>query len=162
TVKAAALLDAIKRPRGVAAGAATADAQVGVGRRVLLVDHQDSFVHTLADYFRQTGAEVVTLRAGFPHEQLDDLKPDLVVLSPGPGEPEDFDVSATVAACVERGLPIFGVCLGLQGLVEHFGGELGVLDYPMHGKPSRIGALKGALFDGFPEEFTAGRYHSLF
>jgi anthranilate synthase len=57
---------------------------------------------------------------------------------------------------------VFGVCLGLQGIVEHFGGELGVLDYPMHGKPSRIGALKGPMFDGFPDEFTAGRYHSLF
>jgi len=162
TVKAAALLDAIKRPREVPLRADFDVETPGAGRRVLLVDHQDSFVHTLADYFRQTGAEVVTLRAGFPHGQLDELRPDLVVLSPGPGEPKDFDVSGTVAACVERGLPVFGVCLGLQGLVEHFGGELGVLDYPMHGKPSRIGALKGALFDGFPEEFTAGRYHSLF
>jgi anthranilate synthase len=90
------------------------------------------------------------------------LKPDLVVLSPGPGKPEDFDVSGTIAACVERRVPVFGVCLGLQGIVEHFGGTLGVLDYPMHGKPSRIGALKGALFDGFPDEFVAGRYHSLF
>jgi anthranilate synthase len=84
------------------------------------------------------------------------------VLSPGPGTPKDFDVAGTVAAALERRLPVFGVCLGLQGLVEHFGGELGVLDYPMHGKPSRIGSLKGGLFDGFPDEFTAGRYHSLF
>ena len=104
---------------------------------MLVVDHEDSFVHTLADYFRQTGAEVVTLRSGFPHEELDELAPDLVVLSPGPGSPKDFDVSGTVGAAVERGLPVFGVCLGLQGIVEHFGGKLGVLDYPMHGKPSR-------------------------
>ena len=73
-------------------------ARVGEGRRVLLVDHQDSFVHTLANYLRQTGAEVVTWRSGFPHEDLDELRPHLVVLSPGPGNPSDFDVSGTLAA----------------------------------------------------------------
>jgi anthranilate synthase len=162
-IKAAAFLDAIRRPRSAASAVAAAgDEQVGAGKRVLLVDHQDSFVHTLADYFRQTGAEVVTLRSGFPHDEIDAIAPDLVVLSPGPGTPSDFDVSGTVAAAVERGLPVFGVCLGLQGIVEHFGGELGVLDYPMHGKPSRIKATGGRLFEGFPDEFTAGRYHSLF
>ena len=132
------------------------------GTRVLLVDHHDSFVHTLANYIRQTGAEVVTLRAGFPEATLDRQAPDLVVLSPGPGTPQDFDVSGTLAALVRRGIPTFGVCLGLQGMVEHFGGALGVLDYPMHGKPSRIKTTGGRLFDGFPDEFTAGRYHSLY
>jgi anthranilate synthase len=134
----------------------------GTGRRVLLVDHQDSFVHTLADYLRQTGAEVVTLRAGFPPALLDELAPDLVVLSPGPGTPRDFDLSKTLAALLDRALPVFGVCLGLQGIVEHFGGDLGVLDVPMHGKPSPIRVLGGALFEGLPREFRAGRYHSLF
>jgi anthranilate synthase len=128
----------------------------------VLVDHQDSFVHTLANYFRQTGAEVITLRAGFPPEELDRVRPDLVVLSPGPGTPRDFDVSGTLTALLARKLPVFGVCLGLQGMVEHFGGALDVLDYPMHGKPSRIRVLGGRLFDGLPREFTAGRYHSLF
>src|SRR5207247_143374 len=129
--------------------------------RVLLVDHQDSFVHTLANYLRQTGAEVMTLRAGFPAATLDDLHPDLAVLSPGPGTPGDFDVSGTLGALVARGIPTFGVCLGLQGMVEHFGGALGVLDYPMHGKASRIRVLGGRIFEGLPKEFTAGRYHSL-
>ncbi len=162
-VKASAFLDAIRRPRDVAAAAVVRDdEQVGAGKRVLLVDHQDSFVHTLADYFRQTGAEVTTLRSGFDHREIDALAPDLVVLSPGPGSPSDFDVSGTVGAAVERGLPVFGVCLGLQGIVEHFGGKLDVLDYPMHGKPSRIKSTGGVLFDGFPDGFTAGRYHSLY
>jgi anthranilate synthase len=160
--KASALLDAIRRPRGVPLVAPAAVPRPGQGRRVLLVDHQDSFVHTLANYLRQTGAEVVTLRAGFPHAELDRLRPDLVVLSPGPGTPKDFDVSGTLAALLARGLPTFGVCLGLQGVVEHFGGALGVLDYPMHGKPSRIRVLGGRLFEGLPREFAAGRYHSLF
>ena len=134
------------------------------GKRVLLVDHQDSFVHTLANYFRQTGAEVTTLRAGFPPSELDALAPDLVVLSPGPGTPGDFDCRghARARSC-GAGIPVFGVCLGLQGMVEHFGGALGVLDYPMHGKASRIRVVGGApLRRACRSEFTAGRYHSLF
>jgi anthranilate synthase len=161
-VKASAFLDAIRRPRGTPLVPEEEAEQVGAGKRVLLVDHQDSFVHTLADYFRQTGAEVTTLRAGFDESELDELKPDLVVLSPGPGRPEDFDVSGTIRTAIERSLPIFGVCLGLQGIVEHFGGRLGVLDTPMHGKPSRISPTGGVVFDAFPDGFVAGRYHSLF
>jgi anthranilate synthase len=63
---------------------------------------------------------------------------------------------------VAREVPIFGVCLGLQGIVEYFGGELGVLDTPVHGKASVIRVLGGALFRGLPRTFAAGRYHSLF
>jgi len=162
-LKASAFLDAITRPRRTRAEAAASAATAsGAGRRVLLIDHQDSFVHTLANYLRQTGAEVVTLRAGFPHDALDELRPDLAVLSPGPGTPADFDVTGTLAALVQRDIPTFGVCLGLQGMVEHLGGKLGVLDYPMHGKPSSIRVIGGRLFDGLPPAFTAGRYHSLF
>jgi anthranilate synthase len=161
-LKASAFLDAIRRPRGIEAAPRVDPPRPGAGRRVLLVDHQDSFVHTLANYLRQTGAEVITLRAGFPAQALDDLSPDLVVLSPGPGTPADFDVSGTLRALLDRGLPTFGVCLGLQGMVEHWGGTLGVLDYPVHGKASRIHVRGGRLFEGLPKEFTAGRYHSLF
>jgi anthranilate synthase len=163
TLKASALLDSIKRPREAAAQSAAATSDAGKGKRVLVVDHQDSFVHTLGDYFRQTGAEVTTLRAGFDVTQLDELKPDLVVLSPGPGTPKDFDVSGTVQAAVEREIPVFGECLGLQGIVEHFGGTLATLDYPMHGKPSRITpTTTSTTFASFPDEFVAGRYHSLY
>ena len=161
-LKASAFLDAIRRPRGVEARSVADAPRPGEGRRVLLVDHQDSFVHTLANYLRQTGAEVTTLRAGFPEGMLDELAPDLVVLSPGPGAPSDFDLSKTLDALVRRGLPTFGVCLGLQGMIEHWGGALGVLDYPMHGKASRVRVLGGRIFDGLPPEFVAGRYHSLF
>lgn len=162
-VKASALMDAIRRPDGVVPEEPRDSfTKVGEGKRVLLVDHQDSFVHTLANYLRQTGAEVVTWRSGFPHEDLDALAPDLVVLSPGPGNPTDFDVSGTLAALRARRLPVFGVCLGLQGMVEHCGGKLGVLEYPMHGKPSWIDVRGGDLFDGLPKRFRAGRYHSLY
>jgi anthranilate synthase len=162
TVKASAFLDAIRRPRTSAAAVVEASEQVGAGRRVLLVDHEDSFVHTLADYVRQTGAEVVTLRSGFDPNLFDEIAPDLVLLSPGPGTPSDFDVTGTVRSALDRGLPVFGVCLGLQGIVEAFGGSLDVLDTPMHGKPSAIRVRGGRLFDGLPPDFTAGRYHSLY
>jgi len=133
-------------------------------KRVLLIDYEDSFVHTLANYIRQTGATVTTLRHGFSESVFDTEDPDLVVLSPGPGRPRDFGVPDTVAACIRRQIPIFGVCLGLQGIVEAFGGELGVLDYPQHGKSSRIIVTdpNSGLFQDLPESFDVGRYHSLF
>ncbi|BCL36473.1 anthranilate synthase [Nostoc sp. MS1] len=137
---------------------------VEAGKRVLLIDHEDSFVHTLANYIRSTGATVTTLRHGFPESLFDTERPDLVVLSPGPGRPSEFKVPEVVAACVRRQIPLFGVCLGLQGIVEAFGGELGVLNYPQHGKSSRIFVTEpnSVLFQGLPESFPVGRYHSLF
>lgn len=133
-------------------------------KRVLLVDYEDSFVHTLANYIRQTGATVTTLRHGFSETVFDAEKPDLVVLSPGPGKPSDFRVAETIAACKKRQIPIFGVCLGLQGIVEAHGGKLGVLDYPQHGKISRISVVdaNSIAFKDLPESFEVGRYHSLY
>ncbi|MEK6620349.1 MAG: anthranilate synthase component I [Chloroflexota bacterium] len=165
-LKAAALLDAVRRPTPAGVSAAEAPERVGAGRRVVLIDYEDSFVHTLANYLRRTGAEVSTIRAGFTGEELAEtlasFGADAVLLSPGPGRPADLDVSLAVRVAVERGLPIFGVCLGLQGIVEHFGGTLGVLGYPMHGKSSEVHVLGGRIFDGIPPVFRAGRYHSLY
>ncbi|XYK80667.1 MAG: anthranilate synthase component I [Labrenzia sp.] len=135
----------------------------GKGLKILLVDHEDSFVHTLANYFRQTGAEVVTYRTPVADHVFHDVNPDLVVLSPGPGNPKDFDCAATIGRARARNLPIFGVCLGLQALSEYFGAELGQLDVPMHGKPSPISLLGNSLvFDGLNAPVIVGRYHSLF
>ena len=86
---------------------------------------------------------------------------DLVLLSPGPGRPADFAMSETLDLIFRRGIPAFGVCLGLQGVVEYFGGALDVLAMPMHGKPSVITNRGGRLLAGLPERFTVGRYHSL-
>jgi anthranilate synthase len=160
--KAAALFDAIRNAAPPKATVKAGASAVGAGKRVLLVDHEDSFVHTLANYFRQTGAEVVTLRAGFRPSAYDELTPHLLVLSPGPGRPSDFDVSGTLAAARERKIPVFGVCLGLQGMVEHFGGDLAVLDAPVHGKASTVRVQDGVLFRGMDAEFLVGRYHSLY
>lgn len=163
-LKASAMISAIRDAKaGNARSAERAAAKVGEGVRILLVDHEDSFVHTLANYFRQTGAEVSTVRTPVPDEVFDTLRPDLVVLSPGPGSPKDFDCAATIRKSRQRDLPIFGVCLGLQALAEAYGGELRHLRVPMHGKPSRIRVSKpGVIFSGLPEEVTVGRYHSIF
>jgi anthranilate synthase len=135
----------------------------GENTRVLLVDHQDSFVHTLAGYFAEQGARVTTLRAGFPAAALDDYRPDLVVLSPGPGRPSDFACEDLLTELDARGLPAFGVCLGLQAMVEHAGGELALLPQPAHGKPGTVlrTSADDGLLAGLPAGFTAARYHSL-
>jgi anthranilate synthase len=139
-------------------------ASPGINRHVLLIDYEDSFVHTLANYIRQTGATVKTLRHGFDESVLDTEYPDLVVLSPGPGKPGDFSITQTIRACIKRQIPIFGVCLGMQAIVEAYGGELGILNYPQHGKVSRISVVgdDSGIFRDLPQSFEVGRYHSLF
>jgi anthranilate synthase len=174
-LKALALLDAVELPDvalpGIQVRPGVAPALPGMrvveppgaGRGVLLVDHEDSFVHTLADYFRQTGASVTTLRHGFAGSVLDELDPDLLVLSPGPRRPADFGISALLTAARRRELPVFGICLGLQGLAEHFGGTLGVLPVPAHGRASKVELAGdgGLLLAGLPPVVEVGRYHSL-
>ena len=152
------------RTSGAGPGPGTTGGLPGDGMRVLLVDHQDSFVHTLAGYFREQGAAVTTLRAGLPPSAIDSYGPDLVVLSPGPGRPSDFACEQLLRELDARGLPVFGVCLGLQAMVEHAGGDLSLLPTPAHGKPGRIIRLSpggDGLLAGLPAEFTAARYHSL-
>ncbi len=141
--------------------AAAAYAATGSGKRVVLIDNEDSFVHTLADYFRQTGAEVATYRHGLPLDRLLAAKPDLVVHSPGPGRPAEFGVPALIRALADAGVPQFGVCLGLQGMVEAFGGSLDILAEPRHGKTWAIEHDGAGLFAGVPSPARVGAYHSL-
>ncbi len=126
-LKASAMRDAVLHgePQRAATGSSSMPkpiAAVDASPRVLLVDHQDSFVHTLANYMRQTGAIVATLRSGFDEAEVDRLRPSLLMLSPGPGNPRDFGLSRTIEIGLKRRLPMFGVCPGLQGIVEYYGG----------------------------------------
>jgi anthranilate synthase len=160
-MKAATLFRALRAPgRKMAPDGETE--KPGRGLKLLLIDNDDCFIHTLANYARQTGASVVTYRAGIPPSMIDEIAPDLILISPGPGRPADFGVPDVVKHAAKRGFPVFGVCLGLQGIVEAFGGELGILDYPMHGKPSAISHRNIGVFEGLPERFKVGRYHSLY
>jgi len=178
-LKASAMIDAIVRDgsegstKSVPLSEDTTK-KVGANKSVVLIDHEDSFVHTLGNYLRQTGASVKTLRSGpvaletIGKMIADGEKPDLVVLSPGPGNPTDFSLSTTLDFLTEHEIPGFGVCLGLQGMVEHFGGELGVLGYPMHGKPSTVTLspsakwMQSSVFVSLPRTFEVARYHSLY
>jgi anthranilate synthase len=160
-VKAAALFQALRgdppKPLSDFAPDAT-----GSGKNVLLIDHDDSFVHMLADYFRQVGANVTVVRHIHAQDMLKKKGWDLLVLSPGPGRPEDFGIAKTIDTALEKKLPIFGVCLGVQAIGEYFGGELGQLAQPAHGRPSRVQVRGGRLMHNLPNEIVIGRYHSLY
>jgi anthranilate synthase len=133
----------------------------GENKTVVLIDNEDSFVQTLADYIRQTGATAVTYRHGTDMATLLQHKPHLIVHSPGPGLPEQFHVPEMVRRCAQAGIPQFGVCLGLQGIFEAFGGTLGYLQKPHHGKTWTIRHTDHALFDGVPNPCKVGAYHSI-
>jgi anthranilate synthase len=160
-VKAAALFQALRGDPSKPLSAFAPDA-TGSGKRVLLIDHDDSFVHMLADYFRQVGATVTVVRHVHAQDMLKLNKWDLLVLSPGPGRPEDFAIANTIGTAIERKLPIFGVCLGVQAIGEYFGGQLGQLGQPAHGRPSRVQVRGGRLMQNLPNEIVIGRYHSLY
>src|SRR6201991_2618298 len=153
--KAAALFQALRGDPPKPLSAFAPDA-TGSGKKVLLIDHDDSFVHMLADYFRQTGATVVVTRHNHALERLKTEKFDLLVLSPGPGRPKDFAISKTIETALAKQLPVFGVCLGVQAIGEYFGGELGQLEQPAHGRPSRVQVRGGRLMQNLPNEIVIG------
>jgi anthranilate synthase len=136
--------------------------KVGHGVHLLLVDNDDCFIHTLANYARQTGATVSTYRSNVALDAINLSKPDVVLISPGPARPADFGVPNLVRELARSGIPTFGVCLGLQGIVEAFGGVLDVLPYPMHGKGSLVMHEGKGVFRNLPSPFRVGRYHSLY
>jgi anthranilate synthase len=160
-VKAAALFQALRGDPPKPLSAFAPDA-TGSGKQVLLIDHDDSFVHMLADYFRQVGASVTVVRHIHALDMLKQNNWDLLVLSPGPGRPEDFAIAKTIDAALAKKLPIFGVCLGVQAIGEYFGGQLGQLGQPAHGRPSQVKVQGGRLMQNLPDEIVIGRYHSLY
>ncbi|HFJ9436002.1 anthranilate synthase component I [Bacillus thuringiensis] len=136
----------------------------GVNKKVLLVDHEDSFVHTLSNYFKQTGVSTIICRPDYARNLLEkDNSFDLVILSPGPGNPKRFNLQQTIKLCIQKQIPILGICLGFQGIIEYYNGKLELLEIPEHGKKSHVYLLeKSPLFDNIPNSFPVGLYHSIY
>ena len=161
--KAAAFLSALAQTKTPEVKTKAPLVKAKLKRKVLLVDCHDSFIHMLADYLRQLGADVTTVRNGFPQHILKENSYDLVLLSPGPGTPEEFGVPKLVGTLKDLQIPTLGVCLGHQGIGQYFGAKLAQLPEPMHGKPSVISHNQSSLlFTGIAESLTVGRYHSLY
>jgi anthranilate synthase/aminodeoxychorismate synthase-like glutamine amidotransferase len=129
---------------------------------VLLLDNYDSFTYNLYDYVRQAGAECVVVRndaSDLLAFSPDDF--DAVVLSPGPGRPEEAGLMPDLLAAWHRHLPILGVCLGHQAIGAFWGAKVVRAPVPMHGKTSRIQHNQHPIFTGTPRHFRVMRYHSL-
>jgi anthranilate synthase component II len=130
--------------------------------RLVIVDNYDSFTYNLVQYFGELGADVTVVRND--QFDLDDLAadpPDGIVISPGPGTPDDAGLSNAVIARFAGVRPVFGVCLGLQCIGAVYGGEVVRAPELMHGKTSLIHHTNDGVFAGLPSPFEATRYHSL-
>ena len=130
--------------------------------RMLLIDNYDSFTYNLVQAFAAMGAEVMVYRNdAISVEESAGLKPTHLVISPGPGRPEDAGVSLDMIGAWAGKVPIFGVCLGHQSIVQQFGGEIVRAERLMHGKTSMVKHDGETIYAGLPNPFEVGRYHSL-
>jgi len=133
-----------------------------VAERVLVVDNYDSFVYNLVQYLGELGADPLVHRHDdLSVDEIVALDPDAVLISPGPGRPEDAGVSNEVIRRFAGSRPVLGVCLGHQCLAQVHGGRIVRADEVMHGKTSRIHHTGAGVFAGLPNPFEATRYHSL-
>ena len=130
---------------------------------ILVIDNYDSFTWNLVHYLREIGAEVrVERNDSVSARQAIDSGASAVLISPGPGTPDDAGISLElVSACAESRMPLLGVCLGHQAIGQHFGGSVVRAGAVMHGKTSRIIHDSSGLFETVPSPFVATRYHSL-
>jgi anthranilate synthase component 2 len=129
---------------------------------IALIDNYDSFTYNLAQYLGELGAEVRVVRNDqISVDEVAALAPSHVVLSPGPGTPDDAGITLALIARLAGSVPLLGVCLGHQAIGQAFGGKVVRAGRVMHGKVSRIHHDGGGVFAGVPDEFVATRYHSL-
>ena len=129
---------------------------------ILLIDNYDSFVYNLARYVRELGeTPLVRRHDALGVEDILELAPSHIIISPGPCSPKEAGISTDVVTRVGPSIPILGVCLGHQCIGAAYGGEIVRAGAPMHGKTSRIHHTGAGLFAGLPTPFTATRYHSL-
>lgn len=129
---------------------------------LLLIDNYDSFTYNLAQYLGELGADVRVVRNDAVRlEDIRTMRPEHIVLSPGPGTPDQAGITLDVIRCFAGEIPILGVCLGHQAIGQVFGGEVVRAPRVMHGKTSPIHHHNTGLFQGLPNPLTATRYHSL-
>ncbi|HTZ43630.1 MAG TPA: aminodeoxychorismate/anthranilate synthase component II [Jatrophihabitans sp.] len=129
---------------------------------ICVIDNYDSFVYNLVQYAGELGADPVVYRNDeVTVQQVADLAPDLIIVSPGPGDPADAGISIEVVRRLGRRIPVFGVCLGHQAIAAAFGGQVRHGAEPMHGKCSTITHDGKGVFDGLAQPLTVARYHSL-
>jgi anthranilate synthase component 2 len=129
---------------------------------IALIDNYDSFTYNLAQYLGELGAEVRVFRNDeIAVDEVAALGPSHVVLSPGPGTPDDAGITLALIAKLAGSVPLLGVCLGHQAIGQAFGGKVVRAGRVMHGKVSHIRHDGGGVFTGVPDEFAATRYHSL-
>jgi len=129
---------------------------------VLMIDNYDSFTYNLVQYLGELGAAVQVVRNDeFSVDAVEALRPERVVVSPGPGVPSEAGISLGVIERLAGRVPILGVCLGHQSIGQAFGGRVVRAGQVMHGKVSRLRHDGAGVFAGLPEAFTATRYHSL-
>ena len=130
--------------------------------RMLLIDNYDSFTYNLVQAFAAMGASVMVYRNdAITIEEGLALDPTHLVISPGPGRPEHAGVSLDMIGAFAGKVPIFGVCLGHQSIVQHYGGKIVRAERLMHGKTSMVKHDGEAIFEGLSNPFEVGRYHSL-
>jgi anthranilate synthase/aminodeoxychorismate synthase-like glutamine amidotransferase len=133
-----------------------------MGNRVLVIDNYDSFVYNLVQYLGELGAVPLVYRHdALSLSEIRELRPDAVLVSPGPGRPEDAGVSNEVIRVLGADVPVLGVCLGHQCIGQVFGGQVVRAPQVMHGKTSWISHDGAGVFAGLPVPFEATRYHSL-
>jgi anthranilate synthase/aminodeoxychorismate synthase-like glutamine amidotransferase len=129
---------------------------------ILLVDNYDSFTYNLVHLFEELGAEVVVRRNDeIDADEAERLAPSHLVVSPGPGRPEASGATVEIVRRLAPTTPTLGVCLGHQAIVQAFGGEIGQAQRLVHGKASAVSHDGRGIFAGLPQDFQAGRYHSL-
>jgi len=130
---------------------------------LLVIDNYDSFTYNLVQYLGEFGAEMKVVRNDkITTDQIaSELKPGRILISPGPGVPENAGISMAVIERFGPELPILGVCLGHQAIGQAFGGNVVRAPVPVHGKSAKIRHDSQGVFDGVPQNFDAGRYHSL-
>jgi len=129
--------------------------------RVVIIDCFDSFTYNLYQMVGMLGATPIAITCDHRLSDVRDASPDRIILSPGPGTPEDSGICPDVIQEFKRDVPILGVCLGHQTIIQSHGGIVRRMDMPVHGKTSKIVHGGKGLFSGLPNPFTATRYHSL-